>query len=150
MSTKTKYKVLFLCTGNQARSQMAEALLAARADSMFEVTSAGSAPKSSVHPLAVRALIERGIDISGAVPKDVARFTDVPFDYVITLCDNARDVCPVFPGEGDKIHWSIPDPAAAAGTEDEKLEAFIAARDDIERRIERFVAEIGSGTSDSD
>ncbi len=142
MKPKTKYKVLFLCTGNQARSQMAEALLKARAGADFEVTSAGSAPKPSIHPLAVRALSERGIDISAATPKGVAGLTDVPFDYVITLCDSARDLCPVFPGEGEKIHWSIPDPAAAEGAEEERLEAFRAARDDIEGRIERFVEEL--------
>jgi arsenate reductase len=145
MKPKTKYKVLFLCTGNQARSQMAEALLTARAGSDFEVMSAGSAPMPAVHPLAVRVISERGIDISAAAPKDVARFTQVPFDYVITLCDKARDVCPLFPGDGEKIHWSIPDPAAAAGTDEDKLEAFRAARGDIERRIDRFVEEIIEG-----
>lgn len=142
MSPKTKYKVLFLCTGNQARSQMAEALMKARAGDDFDVTSAGSRPKPAVHPMAVRIISEQGIDISSVKPKDVARFTEVPFDYVITLCDNARDVCPIFPGEGERIHWSIPDPAAADGTEEEMLEAFRAARDDIESRIERFVAEM--------
>jgi thioredoxin type arsenate reductase len=145
MKPKTKYKVLFLCTGNQARSQMAEALLAARAGPDFEVTSAGSAPKPAIHPLAVRVIAERGIDISGAKSKDVALFTRVPFDYVITLCDNARDVCPNFPGGVEKKHWSIPDPAAAVGTDEEILEAFRAASDDIERRIERFVVEMQLG-----
>lgn len=142
MRPKTKYKVLFLCTGNQARSQMAEALLEARAGEILEVVSAGSTPKPSVHPMAVRALSERGIDISSAAPKDVSGLVDVPFDFVITLCDNARDVCPVFPGEGEKIHWNIPDPAAAEGTDREILEAFRAARDDIESRIERFLIDL--------
>ena len=144
MRPKTKYKVLFLCTGNQARSQMAEALLKERDSDSFEVTSAGSKPKPAVHPLAVRALAELGIDISGVVPKDVADFTDVPFDYVITLCDNARDVCPVFPGEGERIHWSIPDPAAASGTDEEMLAAFRSARDDLSSRIDSFVKESGT------
>ncbi len=145
MKPKTKYKVLFLCTGNQARSQMAEALLRARVGSEWEVVSAGSAPKPAIHPLAVRVISERGIDISGAEPKGVARFTQVPFDYVITLCDDARDACPIFPGDGEKIHWSVPDPAAAAGTDGEKLLAFRAARDDIEGRVERFVRKIQLG-----
>lgn len=142
MSPKTKYKVLFLCTGNQARSQMAEALLVARAGEDIEVTSAGSRPKPAVHPLAIMVLSEWGIDISAAVPKEVVQFIEIPFDFVITLCDNARDVCPLFPGDGEKIHWSIPDPAAAGGTEQEMIETFKAARDDIESRIERFLAEI--------
>ncbi|HER44262.1 MAG TPA: arsenate reductase ArsC [Candidatus Eisenbacteria bacterium] len=142
MKRKTKYKLLFLCTGNQARSQMAEALLKARDGELFDVVSAGSVPKPAVHPLAVDVLSERGIDISAAEPKDVARFSRVAFDYVITLCDNARDLCPIFPGEGEKIHWSILDPAAAAGTDEEKLEAFRAARDDLVRRIDGFVEEI--------
>jgi len=142
MEPKTKYKVLFLCTGNQARSQMAEALLKARAGKGFDVVSAGSAHRPAVHPLAVRVLAERDIDISAAAPKSVAEFTKVPFDHVITLCDGARDLCPLFPGEGEKIHWSIPDPAAAEGTEEERLGAFRAARDEIERRIERFVREL--------
>lgn len=145
MIPKTKYKVLFLCTGNQARSQMAEALLEARAGGDFDITSAGSDPKPKVHPLAVRVLSENGIDISSVSPKDVALFAQVAFDYVITLCDNARDVCPLFPGEGEKIHWSISDPAAAAGTDEEMLDAFRAARDDIDRRIELFVSEIQLG-----
>ena len=145
MIPKTKYKVLFLCTGNQARSQMAEALLEARAGGDFDITSAGSDPKPKVHPLAVRVLSENGIDISSVSPKDVALFAQVAFDYVITLCDNARDVCPLFPGEGEKIHWSIPDPAAATGTDEEMLDAFRAARDDIDRRIELFVSEIQLG-----
>lgn len=145
MKPKTKYKVLFLCTGNQARSQMAEALLNARNCRNFKVTSAGSKPKPAVHPLAARVLSERCIDISSVSPKDVARFTHIEFDYVITLCDNARDVCPVFPGDGEKIHWSIPDPAAASGKEEERLETFRAARDDIDRRIDRFVEGIHKG-----
>jgi arsenate reductase len=145
MKPKTKYKVLFLCTGNQARSQMAEALLKERAGAVFEVVSAGSTPRSTIHPLAVRVLSERGIDISAAEPKDVVRFAKVAFDYVITLCDNARDLCPIFPGGGEKIHWNIPDPAAAPGTDEEKLDVFRAARDDIARRIERFVADARDG-----
>lgn len=124
---------------------MAEALLEARAGTDFIVTSAGSNPKPKVHPLAVRILSEKGIDISSVSPKDVARFTHIEFDYVITLCDNARDVCPLFPGEGEKMHWSIPDPASASGSEEERIEAFRAARDDIDRRIDRFVREILEG-----
>lgn len=142
MERKTKYKLLFLCTGNQARSQIAEALLRVRGGTLFDVTSAGSIPKKTVHPLAVKVLSERGIDISNAIPKDVARFSNVAFDYVITLCDGARDLCPVFPGEGERLHWSIPDPAAAAGSEAERLEAFRAARVDLEHRIERFVGKL--------
>ena len=145
MVPKTKYKVLFLCTGNQARSQMAEALLNTHAGKAFDVTSAGSNPNPKVHPLAARVLSEKGIDISSAFPKDAVRFTHIEFDYVITLCDDARDVCPVFPGEGERIHWSIPDPAAASGTDEERLEAFRKARDDIDRLIDRFVREMQEG-----
>jgi arsenate reductase len=142
MESKTKYKVLFLCTGNQARSQIAEALLRVRGGSAFEVDSAGSRPKSAVHALTVAVLAEKGIDVSSAVPKNITRFVGERFDYVITLCDDARDECPVFPGEATRIHWSIPDPSAAEGSEGTMLEAFRAARDEIDQRIERFVSSV--------
>jgi arsenate reductase len=142
MKPKSKYKVLFLCTGNQARSKIAEALLCLRGKDAFEVSSAGSQPRNAVHPLAVAVLAERGIDISSAVPQDVSLLAGESFDYIITLCDDARDECPVFPGESIRIHWSIPDPAAVKGPEDVVIEAFRAARDEIDQRIGGFVASV--------
>ncbi|UCF04745.1 MAG: arsenate reductase ArsC [bacterium] len=137
--TAKKYKVLFLCTGNQARSQMAEALMRSQAEDRFDVHSAGSNPKTSVHPLAVEVLGEIGIDITGAVPKGMLEFIDERFDYVITLCDDARDTCPVFPGHPVSEHWNILDPAAAEGSKDDRLAAFRSARDVIAGRIDRFL-----------
>jgi arsenate reductase len=137
--TAEKYKVLFLCTGNQARSQMAEALMRLRADDRFDTYSAGSKPKTGVHPLAVDVLAEIGIDITGAVPKSMLEFIEKRFDYVITLCDDARDTCPVFPGHPVSEHWSLIDPAAAEGSKDERLTVFRSVRDEIAGRIDRFL-----------
>ena len=136
-----KLKVLFLCTGNQARSQMAEAILRIGGGGRFDARSAGSKPESAVHPLAARALAEIGIDISGAVPKNMTTLAGERFDYVITLCDDARDACPVFPGHPVSDHWSLPDPAAAEGSGQERLDAFRHVRDEIGMRIARFVAQ---------
>ncbi len=139
MTREKKDKVLFLCTGNQARSQMAEGLLRARSGGSMDVISAGSRPKDSVHPLAVEALAEMEIDISAAEPKDAEQFIDEDFDYIITLCDNARDECPYFPGDAVRMHWSLSDPAEAAGTDEDRLSSFRAIRDEIARRIDDFL-----------
>jgi arsenate reductase (thioredoxin) len=132
-------RILFLCTGNSARSQMAEGLARALGGGRVEVWSAGIAPKG-VHPLAVRAMAERGIDISGQSSKDLSAVPRDP-DVVITLCDNAADRCPAFPGRVRRIHWSLPDPAAVSGTEEEKLRAFRESRAEIEARLAAFLGQ---------
>jgi arsenate reductase len=118
-----KQRVLILCTGNSARSQMAEGLLRALAGEQLDVSSAGTKP-STVNPLAIAAMDERGIDIRSHRSKHVQEFLAEPFDYVITVCDNAAESCPVFPGPAQRIHWSFPDPAAAEGSETERFGAF--------------------------
>ena len=125
-----KQHVLILCTGNSARSQIAEGLLRALAGDRFEVFSAGSKP-SVVNPLAIAAMDQRGVDIRAQRSKHLNEYLAQPFDYVITVCDNAAESCPLFPGPARRIHWSFPDPAAAAGTPDEQLAAFRQVRDDI-------------------
>ncbi len=132
-------KILFLCTGNSARSQMAEGLARALGGPAVDVWSAGIAPRG-VHPLAVRAMGERGIDISRQASKSVEA---VPgeVDCVITLCDSAAERCPVFPGRVERMHWSLPDPAAAAGSEEERLAVFRQVRAEIETRVRRFLEE---------
>ena len=133
-----KKKVLFLCTHNACRSQMAEGFLNNRAGDRFEVVSAGSQP-AEVHPLAVRVMEEIGIDISGQQAKSVMDFIDEGFDYVITLCDHARKVCPAFPGNYEKIHWDLEDPAKAEGTEEDKLAVFRQVRNRIGENIRKFI-----------
>ena len=132
-------RILFLCTGNSARSQMAEGLARALGGSRVQVWSAGIEPKG-VHPLAVRAMAERGIDISGQSSKDLSAVPRDP-DVVITLCDNAADRCPAFPGPVKRIHWSLPDPAAVIGTDEEKLRAFQQTRDEIQARLSALLGE---------
>jgi arsenate reductase len=134
-------RVLFLCTGNSARSQMAEGLLreaAARAGRAAEVASAGTIPKG-LHPLTVTAMAEIGIDISGAESKHLDRFLAKPWDHVITVCDQAQESCPVFPGARHMMHWSFRDPAAATGTDEQRLAAFRAVRDEIRDAVARFL-----------
>ncbi len=133
-----KRKVLFLCTGNSARSQMAEALLKNLAQGQFEVFSAGSRP-SIVNPLAIAVMKERGLDISHNRSKHLNEFLNQPFDYVITVCDNAAETCPVFPGRATRIHWSFPDPAAVEGSTEEKLNAFRNVRDDLETTFRNWL-----------
>jgi len=128
-------KVLFLCTGNSARSQMAEGLLRRLAGDSFEPLSAGIEPKG-LNPLAVEAMREIGIDISGQESKDVKTFLGQAIPYVITVCDNAREHCPIFPRTYKFLHWSFEDPAAAEGSHAERLAAFRRVRDEIGRRIE--------------
>jgi len=131
-----KVKVLFLCTGNSARSQMAEGLLRQLAGDSFEPLSAGIDPKG-LNPLAVEAMREIGIDISRQTSKDVKTFLGQAIPYVVTVCDNAREHCPIFPRTYKFLHWSFDDPAAARGSDAEKLAVFRRVRDEISRRIER-------------
>lgn len=134
-----RVRVLFLCTGNSARSQMAEALLHDLAGGEVEAASAGSHPKP-LHPSAVRVMRERGIDPSGRRSKHLSRFARRRFDYVITLCDQVREVCPEFPGNPERIHWSIADPALEGDTE-ESYPAFQRAAAEIETRV-RFLLDV--------
>lgn len=131
-----KPKVLFLCTGNSARSQMAEGYLRHIAADRFESASAGIDPKG-LNPLAAEVMREIGVDISAQRSKDVRKFLGAPFHYVVTVCSNAREKCPVFPAAFKSLHWDIADPAAATGTHEEKLAAFRRARDEIIVRIKR-------------
>jgi thioredoxin type arsenate reductase len=123
MDTNRMVRVLFLCTHNSARSQIAEGILRTKSNGKVEVYSAGS-EATQIHPLAVRALSEMNIDISRQYSKGLEQFISQPFDYIITVCDRAKESCPVFPGDPVRIHWSFPDPAAVEGTEDERYRAF--------------------------
>jgi arsenate reductase len=131
-------RVLFICTGNSARSQIAEALLRDFGGADFEVFSAGTEPKG-VNPFAVRVLDEIGIDWSGAQSKSVNQFVGQQFDYVITVCDRARQTCPTFPGRHNMLHWGLDDPAEVGGTDAAKLEAFRRTRTEIATRLRPFV-----------
>ena len=128
--------VLFLCTHNSARSQMAEGLLRHLAGDRFESYSAGT-EATHVRPLAVRAMDEIGIDISGQESKTLNRYLGVPFDYVVTVCDEANEACPFFPGAKNRLHWSFEDPAQATGSEEERLAAFRRVRDEIREHVEQ-------------
>ncbi|HEX6867204.1 MAG TPA: arsenate reductase ArsC [Candidatus Limnocylindrales bacterium] len=130
-------RVLFVCTGNSARSVMAEALLRHHGGDRFDVQSAGTEPKG-VNPLTVRVLAEAGIDASFARSKSVTEFLGQPFDYVVTVCDQARQSCPVFPGVHESLHWGYEDPAAAEGTEDERLAVFRTVLLQISERVRQF------------
>jgi len=131
-------RVLILCTGNSARSQIAEGLLRDLAGHRFEVFSAGVAP-SQVRPEAIKVMAELGLDISNHRSKSVAEFLDQDFDYVITVCDNANEQCPIFPGKTKRIHWSFDDPAAATGDEGTRLVVFRRVRDEIKVRLKEFM-----------
>ena len=135
-----KKRVLILCTGNSARSQMAEGILRKLAGDRFEVVSAGVDP-TSVRTEAVEAMREIGIDITSHRSKSVNEFVNEAFDYVITVCDNANESCPVFPGNVNRVHWSFDDPAAVKGTDAERLQAFRQARDQIRERLRGFIRE---------
>jgi arsenate reductase len=128
-------RVLFLCTGNSARSQMAEGLVNHFLGDRWEACSAGTRPAGYVHPLAVQAMAEIGIDISGQRSKSTDEFRDVPFDAVFTVCDNAAQNCPVWLGRRRVLHFGFPDPAAAKGSEVEQLAVFRQVRDDIRQAI---------------
>lgn len=135
-------KVLFLCTGNSCRSQMAEGWLRHYAGDRVQVFSAGTKP-AGLNPLAVAVMRERGIDISAHRSKHVDAVAKEDFLFVITVCDQARDECPVFPGTLYQLHWSFEDPARAAGTEEEKLQTFRKVRDEIAEQVEAFAQREG-------
>lgn len=131
-------RILILCTGNSCRSQMAEGFLKSF-DPNLEVHSAGTEPAQQVHPKAVQVMGEQGIDLSGNVPQRVDEFLSRPFDYVITVCDHARETCPVFTGEvHQRLHMGFDDPAAAQGSEAEILSVFRRVRDEIQLRFFQF------------
>jgi arsenate reductase (thioredoxin) len=129
-------RVLFLCTHNSARSQMAEGLLRHLASGRVEAHSAGT-EATAVRPLAIRAMAELGVDISGQTSKTLERYLGEPFDAVITVCDDANESCPVFPGARERLHWSLPDPSKATGSEGERLAVYRRVRDELRGHIER-------------
>ena len=131
-------KVLFLCTKNSVRSQMAEGLMKSLGSVQWIVQSGGTSP-TFVHPLATRVMGEIGIDISQQTSKSLNQFLNEEFDYIITLCDEAALSCPAFPGQGKRLHWSVEDPAAASDTTEEKLLVFRRIRDAIQNKIEEFL-----------
>jgi arsenate reductase (thioredoxin) len=135
-------RVLFLCTHNSARSQMGEALLRRLGGDRFEVASAGT-EVTRVHPLAVATMAAAGIDLGGHRSKHLDEFAGQRFDYLITVCDDAAEACPVFPGAAQRIHWSIPDPSAVTGSEQQRARAFADAADLLRAKIRRFMVEIG-------
>jgi arsenate reductase len=138
-----RLRVLFLCTHNSSRSQMAEGLLQAQGGDYYLVSSAGTHPRA-VHPLAIRAMAELGVDISetsGHRAKGMDELLGQPMDLVVTVCDEAAEECPFFPGARRQEHWSFPDPSAATGTEEERLTVFRQVRDAIAARIDRFLTE---------
>ena len=138
---KDKKRVLILCTGNSARSQMAEGLFRHEAGGTFEVFSAGTKP-SLVRPEAIAVMNEIAIDISGHRSKSVNEFSGQALDYLITVCDNARESCPVFPGATKRLHWPFEDPASVNGSEEERKAAFRKVRDQIHSRIMVFLGEL--------
>lgn len=133
-----KKRVLFLCTHNSARSQMAEGLFRSMAGEQFEVYSAGT-ERTRVQPLAIEAMRESGIDITSHWSKTLGELTGEQFDYVITVCDRANESCPIFPGTTERIHWSFDDPTAVTGTEEQRLRAFGTVRDAIQQRLRMFL-----------
>lgn len=130
-----KVRVLFLCTHNSARSQMAEGLLRGFAGEKFEAASAGT-EATRVRPEARAVMAEIGVDISGQESETLERYLGEPFEYVITVCDSAAESCPVFPGVAERLHWSLPDPSAVRGEEEERLAAFRSVRDRLRQNIE--------------
>jgi arsenate reductase len=132
-----KKRVLILCTGNSARSQMAEGLLRHDAGDRFDAESAGTKP-SQVRPEAIAVMRELGIDISGHRSKSVAEFSGQQFDYVLTVCDNAKESCPISPGHAVRIHHGFEDPAAVQGSEDERIGVFRRVRDEIRKYLREF------------
>jgi arsenate reductase len=136
-----KTRVLFLCTGNSCRSHMAEGWLRHLAGDRYEALSAGAKPAGYVHPLAVKAMAEVGVDISQHRSKSIDEFNGQSLDVLITVCDNARESCPTFAGAKKMLHWSFDDPAHATGNDDEKFKVFRRVRDEIRQRITNFIQE---------
>ncbi len=139
----SRRRVLFLCTHNSARSQMAEGFLRTWAGDRFEVASAGT-EATRVHPLAIRAMAEAGIDLGAHTSKTLDRFVTEPWDDVITVCDSANERCPVFPARTTRIHWSFEDPSQATGSDEERLAVFRRVRDEIAGRLRAWLAEQGT------
>ena len=137
-------RVLFLCTHNSARSQMAEGLLRHLAGDRFEAHSAGT-EATQVRPLAIRAMDEIGVNISGQESKTLERYLREPFDHVITVCDDANEACPFFPGAENRLHWSFEDPSRAEGTEEERMAVFRLVRDRIRDRVQAELVDGGGG-----
>jgi len=134
-TAQSRKRVLILCTGNSCRSQMAEGWVNHDIGDRWEAHSAGTRPAAAVHPLAVRVMAEVGVDISAGRPEHVDSYLTQSWDLVVTVCDSARESCPLFPRPVEQIHISFPDPAEAAGSEDERLAVFRAVRDDIRARL---------------
>ena len=132
-------RVLVLCTGNSCRSQMAERLFRLLSDGLWEAVSAGSNPSGYVHPNAIEVMAELGVDLSDGKSEHVDQYSDLAFDLVVTVCDNAAESCPVFPGDTPVAHWPFEDPADATGSEDEILHCFRDIRDQISNRIKAFL-----------
>ena len=139
-----KQKILVLCTGNSCRSQIAEGYLRHLAGDRFEVSSAGLEP-SVVNPKAIQVMQEDGVDISSHTSKDVEQFVGQKFDFIITVCDHAKERCPFFPGQAERIHWSFKDPADAVGSEEEVLDEFRNVRDQIKATLKQFIDEQNLG-----
>lgn len=137
-------RVLILCTGNSARSQISEGLFRSLGGKDFDVYSAGTHPAGYVHPLAVEAMKERGIDISDQTSKSMSQYEGQDFDYVITVCDDAYQECPVFPGARKQLHWSTPDPSFVPGTPEERKVAFRKTIALLEGRIRKLIDEINN------
>ena len=137
-------RILFLCTHNSARSQMAEALLNTLGEGRFQAFSAGTEARG-LHPLSIQAMAEMGIDISLQRSKTLERFTGEHFDLLITVCDEANEACPYFPNARQRRHWSFPDPSRVTGDEDAQFAAFVAVRDAIRDRIEQELLEVRAG-----
>jgi arsenate reductase len=136
-----KTRVLFLCTHNSARSQMAEGFLRHLAGDRFEVASAGTEARG-VHPLAVCAMAEIGVDMSGQSSKTLDRFLDDGWDYVVTVCDSANETCPVFPRAATRVHWSFDDPSAVRGSDEQRLAVFRRVRDEIQAQITAWLQQV--------
>ena len=136
------HRILILCTGNSCRSQMAEGLFRWLSSARVDAFSAGVEPQGYVQPLSIRVMQEIDVDISQARSKSVDEFIDQPFDFVITVCDHAAEICPVFPKATKRIHWSIDDPFTVAGDEAARLEAYRRARDELRQRIVTFLTEL--------
>ena len=138
--------MLFLCTHNSARSQMAEGLLRGLAGDRFEPFSAGT-EATHVRPEAIEAMKETGVDISGQESETLDRYLGEPFDYVVTVCDDANEACPAFPGAKRRLHWSLPDPSAVTGEGEERMEAFRTVRDSIRTLIRSDLMDAKGGSS---
>jgi arsenate reductase len=144
--TLVKRNVLFLCTGNSCRSQMAEGLVNHQRGDEWHAVSAGTHPTGYVHPVAIAALKEIGVDISAARSKSADGFRDVPFDLVVTVCDDAAENCPLWLGQGKRAHLGFPDPAKASGDDEQVMAEFRAVRDAIRARVIPFLDSFGKET----